>query len=706
MPVTPASTSLLATTAPAGTAPGSDRPALVRKADSANYRPEIEGLRAVASLLVASFHIWLGRVSGGVDVFFTIAGFLTTVTLVGQIRHSGKIRPIAFLRRMASRLFPAAAVVLVTVTALSPLLLRPSQLLQTSTEIVGSALFVENITLARAGVDYLAQDDFHSPVQNFWAMSVQGQFSLLWLVLVGAAMLVTLLLRRRVPLLRALLAVVTIVTVLSFAFSVLFVQRDQPTAYYSTLARAWEFGLGSLAALLVPGRVLPTALRVLAGWLGLIGVISCGLVLQVSTAFPGTAALWPTLSAVLVLLAGTGSAPVAGVGRLLALRPLVWLGGISYGLYLWHWPLLVFWRETTGAEPNLLAGLGILAVAVLFAALSKTFLEDPLHRRKPSRRLHSLAPVALLSTAVLVGAVALVGTNIAIAADLTTSHALPVSAAGCVGAAARENEQGCGDSWTTSLPAFDASEDGSVLNTDQCSTGNSGTALKECRFGDPAGRRVLLIGNSHAASFFPALRSLAEQRGWDLHTYYKTGCVFSTASRRDDSAVARRTCATWVDELQKELARQAPYELAATAYSAKKSVFVDAAGQPNEQAGIDGFHASWAPLIARGTTVVAIRDNPVVPSLAALACAERPGSADQCRIDRDQAFANRELMAAAAKGWPGAHAIDLTHYFCDDQGCPLVIGGVKVYRDLGHLTESYARTLTPYLGRALDPLLR
>ncbi|WP_153038934.1 acyltransferase family protein, partial [Rathayibacter tanaceti] len=682
------------------------RPALVRKADASGYRPEIEGLRAVASLLVASFHIWLGRVSGGVDVFFVVAGFLTTLTLVGQVRRYGRVRPVSFLTRLASRLFPAAAVVLVAVAALAPLLLRPSQLLQTFTEVLASTFYVENIALARAGVDYLAQDDFHSPVQNFWAMSVQGQFYLIWLALVLVATLVAVLLRTRALLPRILLLLVAALTVLSFAFSVVLVGIDQPTAYYSTLARSWEFGLGSLAALLLPGRTLPAALRAVAGWLGLIGVVSCGLLLQVSTAFPGAAALWPTLSAVLVLVAGTGPAPRYGVARLLALRPLVWLGGISYGLYLWHWPLLVLWRERTGEDPGALAGLGIIAAAVLLAAASKRFLEDPLHRRAPAerpRRLRSLAPAALLSVAALAGVAGLTGTNAAIAADLSRAHALPVSTEGCVGAAALDNA--CPASWTTSLPALDASEDGSVLNTDECSTGNSGTELKECRFGDPTGRRVLLIGNSHAASFFPALRGVAEERGWDLHTFYKTGCVFSTAERRDDSAASRQSCTEWVAELQEELAAQDPYDLVVTAYSAKKSVFVDAAGEPDEQAGIDGFRESWAPLIARGSTVVAIRDNPVLPSLSLLACAERPGSAEKCRVPLAEAFADRELMAAAADGWPGAASVDLTRWFCDAEGCPLVIGGVKVYRDLGHLTESYARTLAPALGRALDPLL-
>ncbi|OOB89867.1 acyltransferase family protein [Rathayibacter sp. VKM Ac-2630] len=423
---------------PSDRATPGDRPAsaVSKKSDSAGYRPEIEGLRAVASLLVASFHIWLGRVSGGVDVFFVVAGFLTTVTLMGQVRRYGRVRPVVFVSRLASRLFPAAAVVLVVVAAVSPFLLRPSQLKQTFTEVLGSALYVENVVLDRAGVDYLAQDNFHSPVQNFWAMSVQGQFYLVWLLLAFAAAAIVVVLRRRVDLLRVLLVVVAVVSIVSFAYSVLLVERDQPSAYYSVLARTWEFGLGSLSALVLTGRTLPTAIRVVAGWLGLVGVISCGIVLQVSSAFPGVAALWPTFSAVLVLIAGTGPAPAFGVARLLALRPLVWLGGVSYGLYLWHWPLLVFWEEISGQEPGLLAGLSIVAAAVVLATLSKHFLEDPLHRRAPTgSRWRALAPTAMMLVAVLGGGGAIAATNAAISADLARASAMPASPDGCFGAA-------------------------------------------------------------------------------------------------------------------------------------------------------------------------------------------------------------------------------------------------------------------------------
>ena len=444
---------------------------IVQKKDSANYRPEVEGVRAVASLLVAAFHIWLGRVSGGVDVFFVIAGFLTTITLLGQIRRFGRVRPGIFLSRLASRLFPASAVVLVVVSAVSLVLLLPSQWKQTFTEVVASALYLENWQLVRSGVDYLAQDNFHSPVQNFWAMSVQGQFYLIWVALFVAVGFVV----RRVWKTedrRLLIVALAALTITSFAFSIYSVARDQPTAYYSTFARAWEFGLGSLAAVILPGLKVNATLRLIAGWVGLAGLISCGFLLQVSTQFPGVAALWPTLSAALILVAGTGAPSPRGAERLLASRPLVWLGGISYGLYLWHWPLLVFWDEVTGERPDALVGLIIIAAAIGLAWLSKTYIEDPIHRRVPRggggtggpqkaadlaqtpdaravepRRpalVRAALPIAMLALGALAGGLALGGVDYASGQDLRLAHSVADKEGRCVGASALVN--------ATSLP--------------------------------------------------------------------------------------------------------------------------------------------------------------------------------------------------------------------------------------------------------------
>ena len=302
------------------------------KKDSASYRPEVEGMRAVASLLVAAFHIWLGRVSGGVDVFFVIAGFLTTFTLLGQVRRYGRIRPVRSWPdwpRGCSRRRPAVVVAV----AAEPRAAAALQWSQTFTEALASAIYVENWQLYRAGVDYLTQDQFHSPVQNYWAMSVPGQFYLIWAILFGGlAVLVRLASSRPFPAL--------LLDAGGLVDPVLRVRAvRRPPGSVERLLRHRCPGLGVRAGR-PDGRPAPRpgdppVVPLVAGWVGLAGIVSCGFVLQVSTEFPGVAALWPTLAVCRSWSPAPGRS-AEGAERLLAGAALVWLGGRSYGLYLWH----------------------------------------------------------------------------------------------------------------------------------------------------------------------------------------------------------------------------------------------------------------------------------------------------------------------------------------------------------------------------------
>ncbi|QJU54576.1 acyltransferase family protein [Herbiconiux sp. KACC 21604] len=681
-----------------------------KKQDSPNYRPEIEGIRAVACLLVATFHIWLGRVSGGVDVFFVIAGFLTTVTLLGHVRRFGRIRPGTFLSRLATRLFPSSAIVLAVVAVLTFFVLWPPQWKQTFTEVVASALYVENWQLYRSGIDYLAQDDFHSPVQNFWAMSVQGQFYLIWAVMfIGIAIAMRFVWKR--PIKPLLIGVLLLAIVVSFVYSLREVDRNQTQAYYNTFARVWEFGLGSIAAVVLPGLRIPAWVRTPLGWIGLFGIISCGFLLQVSTQFPGVAALWPTVSAVLILVAGTGASTRFGAERLLGTAPLVWLGGLGYGIYLWHWPILIFWVETTDERPSLLVGLAIIGASIALAWLTKRFIEDPLLRPRratlPGRSwVRTSIPVAMMLVAALVGGASLAAVNNAIASDVASARERSSAGDPCFGAAAMADPGGCAHTfaWRRSVPELDAGEDGSPeIDGSDCATSPTGTQLKECIFGQVgSSTRVVLIGNSHAASLFPAFEKIAVDRGWELHVFYKNGCVFNTAPRLDDSETERDSCLEWGEKLQQRLAEQPPYDYSLNAYSAVKSHFLDDQGNPSDEAGIEGFREAWAPMIERGTTILAIADNPVLETTEQLKCEYRPGDARSCSVPRSKALDDRDLVIAAATDLPGALPIDLTAYYCDETECPLVIGGVKVYRDRGHLTATFASTLAPYLGKAIS----
>src|SRR5690606_35650033 len=220
--------------------PDRSAPAVVdSSAPVRRFRPEIEGLRAVAALLVAIYHIFLGRVSGGVDIFFTVAGFLITLTLLRQVGSRGTVSAKVFFSRLGRRLLPASLFVLGAVAVATAVLLPSSRRSATFGEIVASVLYVENWALASKSVDYLAREEGSSPVQHFWAMSIQGQFYVIWFVLFLVA--VWLGAHRIRTTLRWILGGLFVA---SFGFSIYLTALDQPLAYFHTGTRVWEFAAG------------------------------------------------------------------------------------------------------------------------------------------------------------------------------------------------------------------------------------------------------------------------------------------------------------------------------------------------------------------------------------------------------------------------------------------------------------------------------
>ncbi|CAN5621705.1 hypothetical protein BH23ACT6_BH23ACT6_11860 [soil metagenome] len=372
------------------------------------FRPEIEGLRAVAALLVAAYHVWFGRVSGGVDVFFVIAGFMITTTLLGHLERTGRIDAGRYLGRLLTRLLPNALLVLTVVAAATWWLIPITRRDEVFAEIAASALYYENWELAARSVDYLDRGFTSSPVQHFWAMSIQGQFYLIWLVL----FVLVLRFGTSAAARRRLAWAMGLLTLGSLAFSVWLTAVDQQVAYFHTGARVWEFGAGGLLALSAPwGPRLTRRGSLVLGWVGLLAIVSCGALLSVGTSFPGWIALWPVTGAALILLAGHTDARWSA-STLLSSRPLVRLGSVSYALYLWHWPLLVFVLVLTGQDRlGLLGGLAVIAAAIVLSFGSTRLVERPVRSLSIERRrawgiplLASLVVLPFAGTAYVVAA--------------------------------------------------------------------------------------------------------------------------------------------------------------------------------------------------------------------------------------------------------------------------------------------------------------
>lgn len=650
------------------------------------FRPEIEGLRAVAALLVAVYHIWLGNVSGGVDVFFIVSGFLITTSLLGRMERTGRIEVLSFLLGLAKRLFPAAFFVLFIVTIASILWLPQVRWDQTVQEILASALYFQNWQLAFNAVDYLAQDNEASPVQHYWAMSIQGQFYIIWpIVVFGLAALVSRVFRKSFALCLAI--VLACVFFASLAYSVYRTSFDQAWAYFDTFTRVWEFSLGGLTAVLGSQIVLRRQVSVVIGWIGLLAIVSCGLIFQVATVFPGYAALWPTLSAVFIILAGANGGPF-GVDRFLGLKPLVKLGGLSYGLYLWHWPVLAFYFILSDKDSvPLLDGTVIVMVSIVLSYLTTRFIE------KPIRSMKLNGPKWKVSGAVIgcMLPVLLVAGIWSITIDQRNKElAEAIENPDYPGAMSFFAKGGKVSADVPVLPMpLQAKDDLPKVYGDGCHQNLEDAEVLECEYGvmDNPDYTIAIVGGSHSAQWLPALEKIAETERIKIINYTKSSCRFTA-----DDDVAE-SCREWNESLMNILLSTPPDLVFTTA---------DVGSKPDVP---PGFVEQWDRLDEAGIPVFAIRDNAWfdfdVPS-----CVEEHGEDSlKCAKERQVALPDDGPFTKLVDIPDNVYYADLSDYLCDEDYCRPVVGNVLVYRDKHHITSTYVKTMTPVLKEQLSNVL-
>ena len=512
----------------------------------AAHRADIQGLRAVAVLLVVLGHAGVGFVSGGfvgVDVFFVLSGFLITGLLLAEVRKHGSVSLADFYLRRARRILPAAALTLLVTNVAAFYLLNFVRAREAVEDSLHAGAFAANFRFAARGVDYFAQADPPSPLLHYWSLSVEEQFYFVWPLLLSLALVGTALRRPRGGVVRherRLLAVVLLLTTLSFAWSVHLTATAPTTAYFSPLTRAWELGLGAtLAVGATTFARTPATARVVLGWAGVAAIAVAAVAFSERTPFPGSAALLPTMGTALAIVAGMGArAPRLAVARLLARRPLLVVGDRSYAFYLWHWPVLILADAYAGRELPVSVKLGLVTAAFLLSCISYALVENPIRRRVRTRRMTAL--VVAVSTAALLGTatVSLAGIDRAqerfarpaaggfgsLEAATASKGALPAVVA-AVEAARRGASIPSG--LTPPLgdlkglpPVYDPPK-GCVAH-DRSSVSTS----KVCRIGARSSPKlIVLVGDSHALMWLPTVLELARRDNWAVIPLLRLGCT-------------------------------------------------------------------------------------------------------------------------------------------------------------------------------------
>ena len=642
------------------------------------FRPDIEGLRAIAVLLVVLYHGGLPGLSGGfvgVDVFFVLSGYLITGLLVREIESSGGVSFLTFYARRARRLLPAAACVVLVTLWVGQFIYAPQEMVALAKDATTTSLYASNLWFAHIATDYLAADQAKSPLLHTWSLSVEEQFYFFWPLFVLIAFRG---LKGTRPSRRRLLFAMVGVVITSMVASLLLTRIAQPWAFFGSPARAWEFAIGGMA-FFVPAIWMQAhpRLRVLTFWMGLAALAWAATQFDHDTVFPGVAALIPVLGTALLLI---GHSPGQNDlrARLLHHPLMQWLGSRSYSWYLWHWPVLIL-AGAMQQNTTLAGSLLCVALSLLLADLSYRWVENPVrfHPRLSRRPAISLA--------------------FALGVTIT-----------CTGAAAWWRHAGTLEAMLPDQTRFtDAMRDmpRDIYGTD-CHLNLLKVKSGDCVFGDPnANTTIALFGDSHAAQWFPALETLAEQQHWRLVSLTKSSCpVAWLLPMNAQLGRPYEECSQWREEAVEKIIAKRP-KIVLMGYS--RYVDTESSGI-SEQLWQQAMRETLDRFAQAGITVAIMRDTPRpgfdVPTCLARQ-AKTPWIGRDCHFSRQQAMdlVEYNLIQQVAGNSPQVEFIDMSGFVCSSDQCSPIDpeSGIVLYRDSHHLTTKFVRHVIPELQQAL-----
>jgi len=677
-----------------------------------HFRADIQGMRALAVLLVVSSHV-LGWPRGGfigVDVFFVISGFLITGMLLGSADRPWLEVITSFYVRRARRILPAALATLAVTTLVARLVLSGARADRVATDAVWAALFGANWHFADIGTDYFASSTPPSPLRHYWSLAVEEQFYLVWPLLLVLAVATVGVARRRSAA-RTALVLAGVITVTSFAWACWQSSTSPTWAYFSTFTRAWEIAVGAaLACLATSCARLPVPLREVLAGTSLVAVVAGALLIGEHTPFPGPGAAVPVLATAVFLAAGTGASGPLRVHRVMTSGPVLHLGLLSYAVYLWHWPVLVF-ADVVLDRPEWIRDLAVLVATLALAELTYRFVERPfLHAGVRAERVRPWrwAVVAGAGAVVLVAAVPGpgVGRPAPSAAPLPTLSA-PSGAADPVAAMtatlrAQVVEALAATEFPVTVPPIDRPDEGVAPEmTDfsaRCLNPPDPTDASACTFGTPeaAGGTVVIIGDSIAASWLPGIRDALVPEGYTVHAVTFSSCppalvdlAVGTESAREECAKGRAAALDQVDRLHPDLVIGSAHQ------DTFGGIVVAPPALDVHRTYVQGLLDVGERVRRAGGLFVLLGPPPAGAS--PLACGGPLQHPVDCVTSSYGNFDATLFAFSAAAQEGGFGFINTAPWFCVETSCPIFAAGRLVRWDDAHLTRQFATYLAPLL---------
>lgn len=652
------------------------------------FRPELEGIRALAAILVAVYHVWLGRVSGGVDLFFVVSGYLITTSLLNQILKTEKINFKAYYLGLTRRLFPLAYTVITVIAIMSIFFMPKSLWVDTIPQAFASIFYFENWQLAWNSVDYLANNDTSSsPFQHFWALSLQGQFYITWPILITFVYLLATKILKSAPR-KTLLIILLVISSISLGYSIYLTNINQPFAYFNTFARVWEFGLGGILSLILPYIKVSRIVSFIIGWLGILILLFTGIIFPVSTMFPGYIALLPISAAMMIIISAEQQVRFSALS-FLSLKPLQKFGAISYGFYLWHWPVLIFYYmiyQTNHA--GLLDGILILLVSYILSFVTSSLIEKPIRNISNTKQLKKLT---FVSTMLLISVTAVTASWLVMKDNLQS--AVIADIADYPGALSIYYDLDV-ENTEEYLPNYaSAFKDVPSFYAENClSEMDANEEVVECVYGEIENpiATIALVGGSHSGHWFPALEKVAEEEKLKIRLLNRDACRFSS---NDFNGRLSTECMKWNDNVQ-DLLMEDPVDIIFTTANTNAAELLP-----------KGYMEKWRQFEGI-STIFAIRDNPRMSFNAPVCLEQNAGDAESCSELRSEKLSELPPWETTPNIPSNVEFADLSDYFCNDESCATVIGNVIIYRDEHHLTASYAKTLAEPLKDVLMPIVQ
>lgn len=652
-----------------------------------SYRYDVQGVRAIGALLIMIYHIWIGKVSGGVDVFFVVSGYFMAGMLTRSYLKNERVRPFEFWGRIIRRIAPLAYTVIAFTLILGYFFMPANFWRHDMQGVVASIVHLENWYLIFRNADYLASSNPPSPVQQFWALSLQIQF---YLVL-PLVFYVGVVLSKVFNSYKALFYFTCTLIIISFSYSLYYTHTNPSAAYFHPGTRAWEFLVGASIFLVLPFINFSLKVSRILLWIGFLLILAVGIIVPQNISYPGSIAILPVAAASFMMIGGA-NASSGLVYKFLSSKPLVYIGGLSFAIYLWHWPILIYFQHYFNVAPSevgLFEGIVIILLAFALAIVSKKVIEDPIANIRKTNTFASYVIGTLCFVSILLPSLYIYMKTDSIHNSFK-AHEIPNNSfykgRSAYAKSAPPNvdlEKYIGNKWDINTPSLDGTSHG--LHNGKMLFSESGDKSSD--------KSILLVGGSTNAHWEPFFSYLGKKYGFKVIVFNRTSCSFGFNPNSPPSE-NYKICSEWNSKVIDSINNMKPQPKAVVVNTSRH--------REREEFTPTGSIKSIKHVLSLGIPVIGIRINPLQKDPNR--CLWKSNDASDCSVSFYSSMerTNPIIKFKNDRELSGLHLVDFKDVLCTNDICPATFEGYLAMTDDAHLTYSYINYLAPALEDSLN----